>query len=117
METEDERTEAALRRVRHYVDSWIRGYGERGFLPRMGDLPSLAIVDLKLALEAAEGEHDHALIQLSGRFTEDGFLEYAVIATFPGRRAAEEALRDYGPAPRLRVAFWDDNGSQGTWRW
>lgn len=40
----DEKTKAAGKRLRTYVDAWIAAYGDKGFIPRVGydNIPSLA---------------------------------------------------------------------------
>ena len=106
----NEREAAALERVRLYIEAWIGEYGEKGFIPRLGNVPSLAIADLKLVFEKAEGEHRWA-IGSPFSLAEDEEVFYDVVQTFASEKAAVEAAGKAGLVP----LWWDDNGYKSRW--
>lgn len=106
----DGRTKAAGTRVRAYVDAWISAYGSKGFLPRMGNIPSLAVADLALILADWEGPHEWAV----AKWQEVADEPVAVpLKTFLYEEDARAALEFF--APGSFVAWWDENGPGSCW--
>lgn len=109
----DEETIAAGKRLRLVVDAWIEEYGDKGFFPRIGSIPSLAVKDLQRVLDDWEGDPQWAVVSQGG-VMEDGFIHLNVHSTHvwedDARAEAERLGRGFA------VAWWDENGSRGEWR-
>lgn len=102
----------AGKKLRAYVDAWIAEFGEVGFLPRLGNIPSLSISEVKAVLEAWEGPHEWALVVWEDI---DGDVFARVHKTFLTKQEALDALVSSN-TPNLEIAFWDDNGYKSCWR-
>lgn len=106
----NEKEAAAFQRVRLYINAWIDEYGEKGFIPRIGHLPSLAIADLKLVVDKLEKECLWA-VGSAFRFVDDDDVFYDIVKTYPSEQAAREAAGAAG----LVALWWDDNGLDSRW--
>lgn len=111
----DGRTKEAGRRLRTFVDAWVARYGDKGFLPRIGNIPSLAVKDLALILTEWEGPHEWAVCEWRTYCDEgDGGESVAgALKTFLYEEEARSAL-PYFVAGAF-VARWDDNGPGSCW--
>jgi hypothetical protein len=108
----DAATKAAGKRLRTIVDMWIAAYGDKGFLPRLGAIPSLAVADLEMVLEDWEGAHEWAVAEWRS-YCDVGEKMAAPLKTFLYEEDAEVALEFF--APGSFVARWDENGPGSCW--
>lgn len=109
----NEETKEAGKRLRQYVDAWVAKYGNKGFIPRVGDIPSLAVRDLALVLNDWEGVPEFAVISQAG-VTEDGFIHYKVHSVHVWQEDARAEAARLGPGHE--AAWWDGCGNNPGWR-
>jgi hypothetical protein len=107
-----ERTKQAGRNLRLFVDAWIARYGDKGFLPRIGDVPALAVADLAEIVADWEGPHEWAVAEWRD-FPDDGGPMAVTLKTFLYEEDAVAARHLFTPG--AFVAHWDDNGAKSCW--
>lgn len=109
----DEAVKNSGKRLRKYIDAWIAMYGEKGFIPRMGNLPPLAVKDLNRVVSDWEGAPQWAVIS-QGEQMDDGFIHYRVHGMHVWQEDARaEAIR---LGPGHEAAWWDECGNNPGWR-
>jgi hypothetical protein len=105
-----ERTKQAGRNLRLFVDAWIARYGDKGFLPRIGDVPALAVADLAEIVADWEGPHEWAVAKWQDVCGEQMAMP---LKTFLYEEDARSALHLFGGGSF--VAWWDENGPGSCW--